>query len=98
MVLALSGLALGVLCVVQARDRARLSDRVRALEEQLIAYQALADEMARWQAEWTVEKRAMIRAQREAQNAARQAAQAGDAASQTGGAQLVPEEAGEQPR
>jgi len=92
--LGLAGIGLAVVCVVLARDRARLVERVRGLEDQLEAYRTLEDEMARWHSEWSEEKRALIRARREARIEAIRASEA----SQPGDAELVPQHLGEQAR
>ena len=64
MTLACAGLA--VVNLLQMRAEASQRARIRALEDQLEAYRALAEEQARWAAEWKLEKRELIRRQRSA--------------------------------
>lgn len=53
--------------IVQWRRGVQLQERVRALQDQLAAYAHLADRLSDWDAEWAIEKRALIEAERAAE-------------------------------
>lgn len=82
--LGLASVGLTIVCASLLQQRDELQQRVRGLEDQLMAYRQLQLEQARWQEEWRVEKRELVRAQREALIRQQQAEAAADQAPDSG--------------